>query len=494
MGAPLLRVPGAPGQRPHLTRADPFAALEPLLETIRRAPLPPVFFVSGDDEWILGEAVRRLGAAFREAFSEGEVTAHEGTADGLAQAVADAATVALFASNRLVVLEATELLRTRKPSVDEVESLLGDAAEAGHGPAGSAAPPALRRAARRMLGLVAAAGIDVAEGPEEAARRLAGRVKRADLAGEIAPLLALALETGEGGEISAARLTDYASRTAPGDNILLVHAVSPDEAHGALAALLRSGPAADLSVADEKERAERLCALGLERTLERGARVEGGVFDLLTGRGRLAAREFLADLDRLIDGAAGGRVTVEDAERLVDDRRKEYGSDFVEAVVGRRFPEAIRILERLLSGGSFTAFRPAGGREEGPSPPRGPRGEAAFFPILGLLAAEIRRMLALKAAAADRGIDSGGVRRLDYRSFADRLLPGLKMPRAGVAPLVADSHPFVLFRSFRAAEAWTVEELAAALRALAGVDRGAKSGAGTGPDLMEAWLLSGVGG
>ncbi len=476
------------------SKEDPFSALEPLLEAVRRRPLPPVLFVRGDDDWIVGEAVRRVRTAFREAFPAGEVAEHEGTAEGLAQAVADAATVALFASNRLVLLEGTELFRTRKPSAAELESLLGEAADAGHRPPGAVASPALRRVARRVLGLVAAAGIDVAEGPEEAARRLTGRVRRPDLAGEIAPLLALALEAGEGGQVSAAPLTDYASRTVPGDNVLLVHAVSPDAEHGALAVLLRSGPAADLSMADERDRAERLCALGLERAIEREVRVEGEVFDLLTARGRVAAREFLSDLDRLIDGAAGRRVTVEDAEHLVDDRRKEYGSDFVEAVTSRRFPEAVRIVARLLSGGSFTAFRPTGGREEGAAPPAGPRGEAAFFPILGLLAAELRRMLALKAAAADRGIDAGGGGRLDYRSFADRLLPALKAPRAGVAPLAADSHPFVLFRSFRAGEGWTVEELAAALRALAGVDRGAKSGGGAGPDLMEAWLLSRAGG
>ena len=473
-------------------RPDPFAPLQPLLEAMRRAPLPPLLFVTGDDDWIVAEAVRRLGDAFRKAFPEGEVTLHEGTAEGLTEAVADAATVALFASNRLVLLEGTELLRTRRPSAEELESLLGEAAEAGVRRAGETASPALTRVARRLLGLAASAGIDAAD-PEEAARRLAGRVKRTDLAGEIAPLLAIALEAGERGEVSAAPLVDYASRSAAGENLLLVHAVSPDPESRATTVLRRAGRWADLSVSDEKERTERLSALGLERAIERGALVEGGVFDVLTGRGRVAAREFLSDLDRLIDGAAGRRVTVEDVERLVEDRRKEYGSDFVEAVSGRRFPEGIRILERLLSGGAFTAFRPAAGREEGASPPKGPRGDAAFFPILGLLAAELRRMLALKAAAADRGIEALG-RRLDYRTFADRLLPALKSPRAGLSPLAVDAHPFVLFRSWQASDAWTLEELAGALRTLAGVDRGAKSGGGNGPELMDAWLLSRAGG
>jgi hypothetical protein len=99
-------------------------------------------------------------------------------------------------------------------------------------------------------------------------------------------------------------------------------------------------------------------------------------------------------------------------------------------------------------------------------------------------------MLALKAAASDRGIDAGGGRRLDYRTFADRLLPALKAPRAGVPPLVADAHPFILFRSFQAGGAWTLEELSGALVALANVDRLAKSGGGAARELMEGWLLS----
>lgn len=400
--------------------ADPFAPLAPLLAAIRRAPLPALFFVTGDDDWIVAEAVRRLVAGFGEAFPGGEVAEHEGTAEGVKEAVADAATVALFASNRLVLLEGTQVLGSRKPTADEVESL----------------------------------------------------------------------PTGEAGEAPAAPLVDYALRSGAGDNALLVHAVSPDAEHGATAALRRGGRTADFSAGDEKGRAERLVALGVERAIERGALVESEVFDLLTERGRLSAREFLSDLDRLIDGAAGPRVAAEDAARLVDDRRKEYGSDFVEAVAGRRWLDALRILERLLSGGDFTAFRPAPGREDGTPPRKGPRGEAAFFPILGLLAADLRRMLALKASAADRGIDSGSGRRLDYRTFADRLLPALKAPRAGVPPLAADSHPFMLFRSFQAGGAWTLEELSGALRALADVDRAGKSGGGTGLELMESWLLS----
>lgn len=474
-------------------KPDPFEPLSPLLAAVRRLPLPPVLFVCGDDDWIVSEAVRRLAAAFCETFAEGEVAAYDGTFEGVKEAVADSATVALFATNRLVLLEGTELFRARKLTADELDALLDEAAEATPPEAGGSAPPALRRAARRAAALAAAAGIEAASDPEEAARRLAGRVKRSERAPELAQLLSLAAVCGETGEVSAAPLVEYASRATPGDNALVVSAVLPDLEHGVVRALSGAGLAAHLSAPSEVARRERLVLLGAERAIERGALVDPEVFGVLTHRGRLAARAFLLDLDRLIDEAAGKRVTEEDAERRVANERKEYGSDFVEAVAARRFVEAIRVLERLLAGGEFTAFRPAPGRDEGAPPRKGPRGDAAFFPLLGLLAAEFRRMLVLKVALAERGLENGKGRRLDYRGFADRLIPALRAARPGAPPLPSDVHPYLLFRSFQALDGWTALDLVHALRDLSGVDRGAKSGGGSGFPLMEAWLLARAG-
>jgi hypothetical protein len=59
-----------------------------------------------------------------------------------------------------------------------------------------------------------------------------------------------------------------------------------------------------------------------------------------------------------------------------------------------------------------------------------------------------------------------------------------------VPALPLEAHPFLLYRSFQSAEGWTLEELTGALRGLSEVDRGAKSGGGSGFELMETWLLS----
>jgi DNA polymerase III delta subunit len=472
-------------------RADPFAALKPLQDALASAPFAPVLFVSGDDDWIVADAVRRVTALFRTTHSDSELSEYDGTGRSVSEALGDAATVALFSTHRLVTLDITELLRARKLTAEEVDALLDEAHEAGlSGPAEAGSGRILDRLARKARSLAASAGVDLADDLDDAARRLCGRVKRADRAPELARLLALPVEENEAVESGVDRLLHFVERAGRGDNVLLVHALGPEREHRATQSLRRSGVAADLSVGDEGARRDRLAALGLERAIDRGVAVEPEVFDLLTERGRLSARPFLSELDRLIDTASGKRVAIESAQRLIADERKEYGSDFVEAVTTRRALEACRILERLLGGGEFTAFRPFGGKEDGGASKKGPRGEAAFFPLLGLLAAELRRMLALKAALLERGLGESGSRRADYRTFTDRILPILKAARPGVPPLPTDGHPFVLHKAYVACFGWSLAELIDALAAMESIDRGVKSGSGSGPELLESFLLA----
>jgi len=457
---------------------EPFAPLAPLLKAVAAAPFPPVFFVSGDDDWIVTEARRRLAHAFRAAIPEGEVSEYDGN---VREAVDDAATVALFATNRLVLLNADELFRARKVTAEELDALLDDAADATD-------EKAKRRLSRKAWALASSAGHGNAEDPQEIARKLAGRVKRADRAPELAALLSREVDEGEERENALDRLVDYVSRATPGDNVLVVTAVSPDPEHRVTELLRKTGRAARLDAPTDEARRERLASLGLERALERRVVVEPEVFDTLLERGRLAARPFLSELDRLIDSSPGPRVTAEMAARLIADERKEYGSDFVEAVTARKTPAALQLLDRLLSGGAeFAAFRPFGeAKESGAAPKKAPRGEAAFFPLLGLLTGDVRRMLILKAALHDR---AAAARRLDYRSFTERVLPALKTPKAGQPPALVDGHPFALHKAYLASLEWTLPELTAFYTGLARLDRGVKTGEGSGRELLESLLL-----
>lgn len=105
--------------------ADPFAGIAHLREAVRRAPLPPVLFLSGNDEWFVGEGPRRIAASFRESFAEGEVTSYEGPS-AARDAVSDASRVALFSTNQLVLLDASDLLRGKRLTAEEVEALLDE--------------------------------------------------------------------------------------------------------------------------------------------------------------------------------------------------------------------------------------------------------------------------------------------------------------------------------------------------------------------------------
>ena len=53
-----------------------------------------------------------------------------------------------------------------------------------------------------------------------------------------------------------------------------------------------------------------------------------------------------------------------------------------------------------------------------------------------------------------------------------------------------DGHPFVLHKAYTASFDWSLDELASALAAVAGIDRGVKTGIGSGPELLQSWLLS----
>ncbi len=454
--------------------------------------MPPVLFVEGDDDWILAEATRRVAEAFRAACPEGEVNEYAAHGTGVQEACADASTVALFATNRLVVLDATELFRGKRVTADDLDALLDEAREA----ASSGDARALDRLALKARALARAAGTSL-EGDSHAlaaaAGKLCGRVKRGERASELAPLLSRGPLAGDEGEDegAAGRLVDYVRRSSPGDNVLLVRAYLPDPDHEVTAAL-RRGPTASLRCEGDVERRRRLADIGLERVIDRKAVADPEVFATLTERGRLTARPFLMELDRLIASSAGGRVTTEAAVRLIADERKEYGSDFVEAVGKREFPRALSLLERLMSADDFTAFRPWG--KDGAPAKKGPNREAAFFPLLGLLAGEVRRMLALRAALAElqpgtTGASPRVAEGREYKDFQFKLLPKLKQPSPGRAPLAIEGHPFVLFRSFEASLGWSLAELADALRGLAEVDAGVKSGEGSGPELLETWLL-----
>lgn len=83
-------------------------------------------------------------------------------------------------------------------------------------------------------------------------------------------------------------------------------------------------------------------------------------------------------------------------------------------------------------------------------------------------------------------------RRLDYRTFADRLLPSLKSPPQSAPPVPLDGHPYVLHKAYLASFDWSLSELVEAMKGIAAIDEGVKTGTGEGRELLETFLLSRV--
>ena len=147
-------------------------------------------------------------------------------------------------------------------------------------PATTPAPPL--RLARRARALANAAGVpaaDVRDDPADAARRMAGRVKRADRAGDARGAPRPPRRRGGGRRVGAGSAPGLrAARGAVRQRPPRPRGVARSAERRATQFLRRTARAADLAVPDEESRAARLHALGLERAIDReGARRTRGL-------------------------------------------------------------------------------------------------------------------------------------------------------------------------------------------------------------------------
>ncbi len=215
--------------------------------------------------------------------------------------------------------------------------------------------------------------------------------------------------------------------------------------------------------------------------------MDSEVLELLSGRGRLQARAFLSDLDRLIDSSEGPRVTAESAARQIADESNEYGSDFVEAVAARDMLQALRLLGKLLSGATFSAFRPWGAKEEAPGGEEGPARRGRVLPA----PRSPRRRRAADARAPRRARGAG-------RRAASRGLPNVRGSHPARPEDAASRSPGAAPRRPSLHPAQGVPRVAeldrGRARRRARRDRGDRprrqDGRRLGSELLEAWLLS----
>ena len=201
------------------------------------------------------------------------------------------------------------------------------------------------------------------------------------------------------------------------------------------------------------------------------------------------ARPFLSDLDRLIDSAEGPRVTAEHA-----------------APAGRGREPRVRLGLRGGRRGARHARGPAPsrqaplGRDVRGLPAVGRQGRGALRPRRRARAARPRSS---RSSASSRATCGGcspcvrpsrsGARRCAARTTArSRTASCPRSRRRGRACRRCRSRGTRSSSTRRTSRAlnWTADELADALVGIEAIDRGVKTGAGSGSELLEAWLLA----
>ena len=186
---------------------------------------------------------------------------------------------------------------------------------------------------------------------------------------------------------------------------------------------------------------------------------------------------FAAELEKLLDIAGpGGRVTASDVKENVEDAASEDVYPFYDALGRRDAADALGRLARLFSD------RPVRAGER-------PIDTDDYWPtrFLGMVATEVRRMLAIRSVLGDR-FDAG----MSYSAFEARVLPRLAHPvppfdRSPFTNAQGGVSGFAWYKAAQRASRYTVPELARSLARAAELDVALKSSA---PPLeaLTAWI------
>ena len=199
--------------------------------------------------------------------------------------------------------------------------------------------------------------------------------------------------------------------------VALLTAVDPPAGVDLLQEIASRGLVLETSVGDEPGPALRRLAGALAR--EREVVVEPAAIERLMTRTDADPALFAAELEKLLDWAGkGGRVKAADVESNVEDEASEDVYGLFDAIGRRDAGDALARLERLFDGRDVRQGDRAYEKVE----------EVWPMQLLGLVTAEVRRMLLLRARmeeAGPRGFDSG----MSYPAFQARILP--RLDRAG---------------------------------------------------------------
>jgi DNA polymerase III delta subunit len=416
------------------------------------ADAPAAILVAGDVEFFVEEAVEKAREALAGADTEVLVFDDDAPAEAISDALLNRS---LFSPRRLVQLDITRIVGTSSPG-----ELLDEAIE--NWEEGKRV-----KAFRFVRALLTALELSAAGDPAETAEAIARKTRRKEAAELLATILKeLPAESVGGAAILKSALRAVIAREANDGTVALLTAIKPPGGVDLVKEIEKRGLVLDANVGKEAESALR--RLANAHAKEREVVVEPAAIERLLKRTDAKAAAFASELEKLLEWAGkGGRIRAADVDTNVQDEASEDIYEFFEAVGRREAKDALARLERLFDEGREVSAGDMAVSTDRDWPVK----------FLGMLTAEVRRMLLIRSRLDEGGGPGGFDARMTYSTFQARLLPRLMEPatpfgRSPFEPAQGGKpvHPFALYRAAQRSARYTAPQLARALARAAEVD------------------------
>jgi len=405
---------------------------------------PAAILVCGSHEFFVDEAVEEIREEM--GFSEDEIerVPDEALAARLPEALA---TGSLFSSRRLVEADLSPLFGRANPGL-----LLEEAVVAWE----KGTPAGRREAFKKTRAVLSDLQLEN-ESPEETASAAAKKVRRADLRDPLAEILREIPEGSSPTQEASGAVFAHLERGVPG-TVLLARAVDPPKTSTLYRAFEAKGKVHTVA-ADENEQGRLLAQRARKLAEARNIAIAGDAIERLLARTNGEPRLVASELEKILDWAGDrGKIAARDVEALVEDRRAEDVYQFFDAFGARDRAETMRRLERILSGRALRT----GDREL--------KGEDPLRAFLGMIVAEVRRLLVVRARCDETRTKVNPA--ISFATYQSGVHPRL----AAGTPLL-DGKPYVWFKAYQRAGRFSQPELVAALRSCAEADAATKDSA-----------------
>jgi DNA polymerase III delta subunit len=411
---------------------------------------PTVVAIVGELDFFVEEAAGRA----RGRLAAGDVEVLRFDDEASPGAVAEALlNRSLFSPRRLVEIDVSRVVGTDSPG-----DLAAQALEAWS----RGSPAGRREAFRQVRRLLSALDVTVDGDPAEAASAVARKIRRKEMAAELAEVLReMPEERGATGATLASTLRLVLER--PNDGLVaLLTAADPPAGSDLLSEVAKHGLLLVVRVGEDRKEIEpALRRLAAARAREREVRIDPEAVSRLLFRTDVNPALFAAELEKLLDWAGeGGHVHAADVGEQVADEASEDFYQFLDFVGRRDAGEALKRLERLFSGREIRAGKRSFDPDDG-------------WPqiFLGMLTNEIRRMLLIRSRLEESGAP-GFDPAMRWEAYKARVAPFLDepIPPFGRSPFPGSAEAYPFYRAAVGAARFTSKELARALSKAADVD------------------------